>query len=93
MHVSLLCRLLLYANISFSFGNTYPINGLGNITRQRTVRGVQAVKPGQTHWTFSKRPPLVPPGTTAAQLPLYRNNSLNTAITARPQVYEVYNNI
>ena len=74
-----------------SFGNTYPINSLGNIVRQqRPVRGVQAVKTGQPHWTFSKRPPLgVPPGTTAAQLPLYRNNSLNTAFAARPQVFEV----
>ena len=74
-----------------SFGNTYPINSLGNIARQqRPVRGVQAVKTGQPHWTFGKRPPLgIPPGTTTAQLPLYRNNSLNTAFAARPQVYEV----
>ena len=72
-----------------SFGNTYPISSLGNIARQRPVRGVQQVKPGQPHWTFSKRPPLAPAGTTAAQLPLYRNNSLNTTFAARPQLYEV----
>ena len=73
-----------------SFGNTYPISSLGNIARQRPVRGLsQVVKPGQPHWTFSKRPPLSPAGTAAAQLPLYRNNSLNTTFTARPQVYEV----
>eukprot|EP00918_Siedleckia_nematoides_P029362 GHVU01063318.1.p1 GENE.GHVU01063318.1~~GHVU01063318.1.p1 ORF type:complete len:791 (+),score=89.17 GHVU01063318.1:365-2737(+) len=71
-----------------NFGNTFPI---GNMGRQRPVRGQTGVKLGQPQWTFTKRPSLgsiaVPSsigGPSTNNMPVYRNNSLGSPFGAPP---------
>jgi hypothetical protein len=78
-----------------AFGNTFPLGSIGSIggVARRPVRGQQimnVLSPGLTpaQWTFSNltnRPPTLTAPPASVTMPLYRNNSLNTAFSARPQ--------